>query len=58
MLENAFGRTRSDKKEEIEEFQEEMNMFNQAFLEIMQKGDAKGRVFTFPIPIIKITKKK
>ena len=32
------------------EFQEEMNLFNRAFLEVMGEGDAKGRVFTFPIP--------
>jgi ribonucleoside-triphosphate reductase (formate) len=43
-------------KETYKEFQEEMNMFNQAFLEVMQKGDAKGRVFTFPIPTYNITK--
>jgi len=38
------------------EFQEEMNIFNQAFAEIMSQGDANGRVFTFPIPTINITK--
>jgi len=38
------------------EFQEEMNMLNQAFYEVMLEGDAKGRVFTFPIPTINITK--
>jgi len=38
------------------EFQEEMNIFNQAFAEVMSEGDAKGRVFTFPIPTINITK--
>lgn len=38
------------------EFQEEMNMINKAFLEIMSEGDAKGRVFTFPIPTYNITK--
>jgi ribonucleoside-triphosphate reductase len=32
------------------EFQAEMDMFNKAFLEVMLEGDAKGRVFTFPIP--------
>lgn len=37
------------------DFQEEMNMFNQAFLEIMSAGDASGRVFTFPIPTYNIT---
>jgi ribonucleoside-triphosphate reductase len=38
------------------DFQEEMNMLNQAFLEVMSEGDAKGRVFTFPIPTYNITK--
>jgi len=38
------------------EFQEEMNLFNRAFLEVMEAGDAKGRVFTFPIPTYNITK--
>ncbi|HLA75572.1 MAG TPA: ribonucleoside triphosphate reductase [Gammaproteobacteria bacterium] len=37
-------------------FQEEMNVFNKAFLEVMVEGDAKGRVFTFPIPTYNITK--
>jgi ribonucleoside-triphosphate reductase len=38
------------------EFQEEMNWFNRAFLEVMTEGDASGRVFTFPIPTYNITK--
>lgn len=38
------------------DFQKEMDMFNQAFAEIMMEGDAKGRVFTFPIPTYNITK--
>ena len=38
------------------EFQEEMDVFNQAFAEVMSEGDANGRVFTFPIPTINITK--
>jgi ribonucleoside-triphosphate reductase (formate) len=36
------------------EYQEEMNLFNEAFLEILAEGDAKGRVFTFPIPTYNI----
>ena len=36
------------------DYQEEMNMFNQAFLEVLAEGDAKGRVFTFPIPTYNI----
>jgi len=43
-------------KETYGEFQEEMNLFNRAFTEIMSEGDAKGRVFTFPIPTVNITK--
>ena len=37
------------------EFQPEMDVFNQAFAEIMMEGDARGRVFTFPIPTYNIT---
>jgi ribonucleoside-triphosphate reductase len=33
-----------------------MDMFNRAFFEVMMQGDAKGRVFTFPIPTYNITK--
>ncbi len=43
-------------KETYSDFQEEMNLFNSAFLEVMAAGDAKGRVFTFPIPTYNITK--
>ena len=43
-------------KETYGEFQKEMDMINQAFYEVMMKGDAHGRVFTFPIPTINITK--
>lgn len=43
------------KKETYGEFQKEIDMFNRAFLEIMAEGDAKGRVFTFPIPTYNIT---
>lgn len=38
------------------EFQREMDMINRAFAEIMLQGDAKGRVFSFPIPTYNITK--
>lgn len=38
------------------DFQKEMDIFNKAFCDIMLEGDAKGRVFTFPIPTINITK--
>ncbi|MGI6143513.1 MAG: ribonucleoside triphosphate reductase [bacterium] len=37
------------------EFQREMDMLNMAFCEVMMEGDAKGRVFTFPIPTYNIT---
>ena len=37
------------------DFQLEMDLFNQAFAEIMMEGDARGRVFTFPIPTYNIT---
>lgn len=42
-------------KETYSEFQYEMDIFNQAFLEVMAQGDAKGRPFTFPIPTYNIT---
>ncbi len=32
------------------DYQEEMDMLNRAFMEIMMDGDANGRIFTFPIP--------
>ena len=37
------------------EFQSEMDLFNRAFVEVMSEGDARGRVFTFPIPTYNIT---
>lgn len=37
------------------ELQVEMDMINRAYIEIMMAGDAKGRVFTFPIPTYNIT---
>ena len=43
-------------KETYSDFQEEMNIFNKAFLQVMAEGDARGRVFTFPIPTYNITK--
>jgi len=36
--------------------QEEMDLVNKAFLEVMLEGDAKGRIFTFPIPTYNLTK--
>ena len=36
-------------------FQLEMDIINKAFAEVMMEGDAKGRVFTFPIPTYNIT---
>ncbi|MBI4633878.1 MAG: ribonucleoside triphosphate reductase [Deltaproteobacteria bacterium] len=43
-------------RETYREFQEEMDLFNKAFLQVMAEGDAKGRVFTFPIPTYNVTK--
>ena len=37
------------------EFQREMDLLNRTFAEIMLEGDARGRVFTFPIPTYNIT---
>jgi ribonucleoside-triphosphate reductase len=36
------------------DLQPEMDMINRAYMEVMTKGDAKGRVFTFPIPTYNI----
>lgn len=38
------------------EYQAEMDIFNKAFCEVMLEGDSKGRVFTFPVPTINVTK--
>jgi ribonucleoside-triphosphate reductase len=43
-------------RETYKEFQWEMDLINRAFAEIMMAGDAKGRVFTFPIPTYNISK--
>ncbi|WP_132546390.1 ribonucleoside triphosphate reductase [Rhodovulum euryhalinum] len=37
------------------DLQSEMDMINRAYMEVMTAGDAKGRVFTFPIPTYNIT---
>ncbi len=44
------------RQETYSDFQAEMDMLNSAFAEVMMEGDAKGRVFTFPIPTYNITK--
>jgi ribonucleoside-triphosphate reductase (formate) len=38
------------------DFQEEMDLINKAFIEVMMEGDADGRGFAFPIPTYNITK--
>lgn len=37
------------------DLQVEMDMINKAYIEVMTAGDAKGRLFTFPIPTYNIT---
>ena len=37
------------------ELQAEMDLINKAYIDVMASGDAKGRVFTFPIPTYNIT---
>lgn len=37
------------------QLQAEMDLINRAYIEVMMEGDAKGRVFTFPIPTYNIT---
>lgn len=43
-------------KETYGEFQKEMDMLCNAFFAVMSEGDAAGRVFTFPIPTVNVTK--
>jgi ribonucleoside-triphosphate reductase len=38
------------------DMQAEMEMFNNAYADIMGQGDSKNRVFTFPIPTYNVTK--
>jgi ribonucleoside-triphosphate reductase len=38
------------------DYQEEMDIVNKAFIDVMTTGDMKGRVFTWPIPTYNITK--
>lgn len=38
------------------EFQEEMDLLNRAFAEVMIEGDAHARAFTFPIPTYNVTR--
>jgi len=42
--------------EKYQDFQAEMDIFNQAFAEVMLAGDSTGRVFGFPIPTYQIDK--
>ncbi|MFO7895623.1 MAG: ribonucleoside triphosphate reductase [Candidatus Cloacimonadales bacterium] len=42
-------------QETYSDFTYEMGILNKAFLEVMSAGDAKGRVFTFPIPTYNVT---
>jgi len=44
-----------ERAETYAQFQPEMDMLNRAFAEVMMAGDARGRVFTFPIPTYNIT---
>jgi ribonucleoside-triphosphate reductase len=37
------------------DLQFEMDMINRAYIEVMTAGDAKGRIFTFPIPTYNMT---
>lgn len=42
--------------EKYKDFQEEMDIFNKAFAEVMLEGDSTGRVFSFPIPTYNVDK--
>ncbi len=45
-----------EQREAYGEFQKEMDMLNIAFFSVMNEGDAAGRVFTFPIPTVNVTR--
>ncbi|SHH48071.1 ribonucleoside triphosphate reductase [Thermosipho atlanticus] len=44
-----------EREETYAEFQEEMDILNKAFIEVMLEGDHEGRPFSFPIPTYNIT---
>lgn len=48
------GGKRMDKT--YKEFQKEMDLFNECFFEVMNAGDSDGRIFSFPIPTVNVTK--
>lgn len=39
-----------------QDYKQEMEMINKAFLEVMLSGDYHGRIFSFPIPTYNVTK--
>jgi len=43
-------------RETYKEFQKEMDLFNEALVEVMLEGDSRGRVFAFPIPTYNVSK--
>ncbi len=43
-------------KKQYKDFQKEMDLFNQAFSEVLGEGDANGKPFTFPIPTYNLSK--
>ncbi len=43
-------------KDKYKDFQREMDIFNQAFAEVLTAGDSTGRPFSFPIPTYNLTK--
>ncbi len=44
-----------EKTQTYGDYQEEMDLINKAFLEVMMEGDKSGRPFTFPIPTYNVT---
>lgn len=46
----------AEREETYSDFQEEMNTLNRALFTVLAEGDAAGRVFTFPIPTVNITR--
>ena len=55
LLDTSEHKINTSEIEKFRDLQVEMDLINRAFIDVMTAGDAKGRVFTFPIPTYNIT---
>lgn len=55
LKESAVIHAGETKNESYETYQDEMDLINKAFLEVLMEGDMNGRPFTFPIPTYNVT---